>query len=1072
MKGNSTSRVVVGILALLLALPASRAFGGTTGKIMGRVTDPEGDPLPGASVIIEGTQRGTEADADGVYFLLAVPPGHHTFVASMIGYATQRKEGVVVSADFTSNAFFKLEESPVELDRVVVVADRWQRPPVEIDKTSTRYILTAEEIEQAPIIKTTGELISLQPGVDLAGTFAVRGSDIAWGNTPRAWGTLRKPSNDTCVMIDGVRVANKDGHSAILFTGVNKSAVQQISVVTGVTSAEYGDAQGGTINIVTQDGGRAAHGWMETNFHPAGKKHWGADIYDAPEHRDHMRWDDPEWLKETDPLTGRLIHVREDYTSYSGIVMEGSVSGPAGPNASFVASGKHERRACTYPAATNHGFYNDRGQYINAPNNWQASGSLTFKPTASTKIKGGLVLQRFIAFNDEINEYNYAREGFIRGTRHNLRNVFLPKNWAASGRYKHLESLAYATWTHVLSPKTFYEIRFSHGQTVQDTLGAPPYTLPSRKDVDGWFIIDRQTAMWVQSERKRLHLKADLSSQMTEKNFVKVGIEVARFDAYYTYWGARSEEDNWFTFYAGGDRPWEIGSPADPIRGALYLQDKMEFAGLITNVGVRMDFQKHGHDELMRSGMHWAPMWRRYTNRHYAYGIASGGEVGVVPSQDLARRPPTFIYFSPRLGISHPITDRMVMHFSLGRFVQWFDLYENYAKSYRNFGRIGPDGDPSWMDVNNNGRRDANETYANMDPHVSGFGADPWAHPEETLTFDVGFDWSFTADYTTSLTVFYRNETQQGAGETGLWWGPKGRWGPGGHLRGTSNGIAAYVKGVELAIRKRMSNCFSFRLSWAWGWSASGAMGLTQCGAWLHPDSTFVRSANFWYDFRYLEDGTAIAIPLTVKERQEFSHSAEAGIRSRMNQMRDNPWRSFGKIPELSHAAIYIGYGSLGGSVYGPMAPGAREKATVLGQANVQFVLNTPPDLDLGPRFLSWLVSDLSANVLWKMRTGERINWTTPGFERRRSRGPVRATTDLSLGKVFSRKGRVRPSLFLEVRNLFNDKIDATSGTDYMRWGLQMGRPNSKDYVDYGDMDDRSYYDSPRQTSLGIRVLF
>ncbi|MDP6778952.1 MAG: hypothetical protein QGI83_19520, partial [Candidatus Latescibacteria bacterium] len=46
------------ILALLIALPLSGAFAGSTGKITGRVIDSSGSPLPGASVVIEGTQRG------------------------------------------------------------------------------------------------------------------------------------------------------------------------------------------------------------------------------------------------------------------------------------------------------------------------------------------------------------------------------------------------------------------------------------------------------------------------------------------------------------------------------------------------------------------------------------------------------------------------------------------------------------------------------------------------------------------------------------------------------------------------------------------------------------------------------------------------------------------------------------------------------------------------------------------------------------------------------------------------------------------------------------------------------
>lgn len=59
---------------------------GTSGKITGQVTDEHGDPLPGASVVIEGTTRGTTTDSEGIYFLLSVDPGRINLIASMIGY--------------------------------------------------------------------------------------------------------------------------------------------------------------------------------------------------------------------------------------------------------------------------------------------------------------------------------------------------------------------------------------------------------------------------------------------------------------------------------------------------------------------------------------------------------------------------------------------------------------------------------------------------------------------------------------------------------------------------------------------------------------------------------------------------------------------------------------------------------------------------------------------------------------------------------------------------------------------------------------------------------------------------
>ena len=55
---------------LVVVLTASMAFGGTTGKITGKISDDQGNSLPGANVVLEGTRLGGVADAEGNYLIL------------------------------------------------------------------------------------------------------------------------------------------------------------------------------------------------------------------------------------------------------------------------------------------------------------------------------------------------------------------------------------------------------------------------------------------------------------------------------------------------------------------------------------------------------------------------------------------------------------------------------------------------------------------------------------------------------------------------------------------------------------------------------------------------------------------------------------------------------------------------------------------------------------------------------------------------------------------------------------------------------------------------------------------
>src|SRR5690606_41729914 len=75
-------------LLLLLATPLA-AVAQNTGRLAGVVVDDLGDPLPGANVVIEGTQLGAATDIDGNYFIIVVPVGTYSVTASFVGYAAQ-----------------------------------------------------------------------------------------------------------------------------------------------------------------------------------------------------------------------------------------------------------------------------------------------------------------------------------------------------------------------------------------------------------------------------------------------------------------------------------------------------------------------------------------------------------------------------------------------------------------------------------------------------------------------------------------------------------------------------------------------------------------------------------------------------------------------------------------------------------------------------------------------------------------------------------------------------------------------------------------------------------------------
>lgn len=236
--------LVVGVVLLL----ASIAFAGITGKIAGRVIDKEtGEPLPAVNVIIEGTTLGAATDANGDYFVVNVPVGTYTVVASMVGYKEARVTNVKVSADMTTRTNFKLSLTVLKTKTIEVKATR---PIIEPHITESRRLIEDKEIQRTPAIQDFTDVVALQAGaVETRGGYD-SGLHIRGGR-----------ANETVYIVDGI-FANDPvtGQSGLL---LHKNAIQEMAIVTGGFNAEYGEAMSGIVNVITKEGGKKYGGSIQ-----------------------------------------------------------------------------------------------------------------------------------------------------------------------------------------------------------------------------------------------------------------------------------------------------------------------------------------------------------------------------------------------------------------------------------------------------------------------------------------------------------------------------------------------------------------------------------------------------------------------------------------------------------------------------------------------------------------------------------------------------------------------------------------------------------------------------------------
>lgn len=207
-------------------------------SIYGRITDAEGNPLVGASVILENTYLGTYSGVNGNYRLSQVRQGNFTLVASYLGFETVKVD-VKVDKDVELN--LQLRQSSQYLDAVVVSSTRASnRMPI------AQTTLNREQLKQANTGGDTPYLLEMLPSVVVSSE-----SGIGIGNTAfRIRGTDPTRIN---VTINGVPLNDAESQGVYWVDLPDfVASVDNVQVQRGVgTSTNGAAAFGATVNFQT-----------------------------------------------------------------------------------------------------------------------------------------------------------------------------------------------------------------------------------------------------------------------------------------------------------------------------------------------------------------------------------------------------------------------------------------------------------------------------------------------------------------------------------------------------------------------------------------------------------------------------------------------------------------------------------------------------------------------------------------------------------------------------------------------------------------------------------------------------
>ncbi len=219
------------LTTIALLLTTGMLAYGQSGSLKGKIIDAEtGEPVPFANIVVEagGKQAGgTTSDFDGQYVIKPLPPGKYDVKATYVGYKPLMIQGVLINANKVR--FLDIEMDPTAQTLETFEVRDYKVPLIDKDQTSSGETVTSDDIAKLPGRSATSVVATV------GGVFSEDGEV----------GSIRGArSEGTVTYIDGVRVR---GTSA-----VPKSALEEVSVITGGTPAQYGDATGGIINITTK----------------------------------------------------------------------------------------------------------------------------------------------------------------------------------------------------------------------------------------------------------------------------------------------------------------------------------------------------------------------------------------------------------------------------------------------------------------------------------------------------------------------------------------------------------------------------------------------------------------------------------------------------------------------------------------------------------------------------------------------------------------------------------------------------------------------------------------------------
>ncbi|MFH1278052.1 MAG: TonB-dependent receptor [Candidatus Eisenbacteria bacterium] len=669
-KEGGRTRAARAVLSAFLVFGfAGGAKAGTTGKLTGFVVDFRERPIPSATVSVLGTSLWALTDGAGRYNILGVAPGKWRVEATRSGFQTMIVSEVLVSSDQSTWIDFELPSPEDVMKPVEIVAER---PVVDVRLSSSHAILTSEEIDRLPV-EQLDDVVNLQAGVVDGHFRGGRSGEVQW-------------------QVDGVSVNNAYDNKSTL--RIDRSLLEEVQIISGTFDVEYGQAMSGVVNAVLKSGTR--------EFRWEGEAYTGGYLFREGE--------------------GKRL-TSDDFRPAAVENYRLTLSGPTGlPKTVYLLNGRRN---------LSDNFVTARRVFL--PTDFNSPDSLIYRPTGdSAEVSLG---------------YANTWSGALKITNSSLATLKL--NYQAVGNEIEEIPADYAWRYNPVGRSTRKTTSISHGFDLTHTLGTttlynlslrqnyfdyrdyvfedpddPGYDASGPPETDanyeeGAYIEGVSLDRFKQKTNAYL-FKGSVQSQVRSDHLVKLGgeIQVANLE-----FGTPTHVVSTIDTITGdavlyryeNDPPDYPGvQEYDPVIGAAYLQDQIEWNDLTLRAGLRVDY--FDARSTLPSDLQ--------NPANVIEGAPESVPVGTSVKVDAA----------PRLGVVMSVTDRAAVHFSYGHFYQYPPL-----------GDIFRDADYSAL---------ANLAAGGIDYGVRG---NPDIKAERTVQYEFGYKQALTDDIGMDISLFYKD---------------------------------------------------------------------------------------------------------------------------------------------------------------------------------------------------------------------------------------------------------------------------------------------------------------------------